>query len=89
MVPAGDTVQAPDPLQTPGWQPSAGHSPSGSDPLASKMQVPTFPTWLQAWQTPPQGVLQQTPSAHWPEPHCAPLVQGCPPTALQAPPVQV
>ena len=66
------------------------HSPAGSVRAASGVHVPTLPTWLQDWHAPPQPPSQHTPSAHAPEMHCVPAVQGSPfsLSAVQLPEMQ-
>jgi hypothetical protein len=41
-------------------------------------QVPMEPVMSHAWHCPPQLLLQQTPSAQWPERHWSPAVQVAP-----------
>lgn len=66
--------QAPNPLQTP------RHSLSGSSPLPILPQVPSAPfpifATVQAWQTPEQTELQQTPSTQNPVAQSEGLMQG-------------
>ncbi len=59
-------------------------------PEATGLQVPTLPVTLQASQEPPQAVLQQTPSTHWPLPHWLAAVHVPPLVffATQAPALQ-
>jgi hypothetical protein len=42
------------------------------------VQVPTLFVTLQAWQAPPQALLQQTPSAQNPEVQSVPIPHGTP-----------
>ncbi len=66
-------LQLPEPLH-----PKRPQPPSGSVPAAWFRQVPTKPVTLQDEQVPVHALLQQTPSAQKPEPHCASEVQPVP-----------
>jgi hypothetical protein len=80
-----EVQHAPDPLQV-----EVPHSVSGSVFVAYGVQVPTLPASAQDWHVPPHAVLQQTPSAHWPDAHSAPAAQERPLAFFetQAPPLQ-
>ena len=55
------------------------HLPWGSmAPRATFLHWPSELCSEQLWQAPVQAVSQQTPSTHWPELHCAAVVQGEP-----------
>ena len=66
LVPLGNSLHAPLPLQPPErpqlLEACAGHSPPGSMPSGIGVQVPAEPPRLQAWQIWLQAVAQQTPS---------------------------
>jgi hypothetical protein len=72
--PAATTEQAPAPLQTL----QAPHCFLGSVPFGTWVQVPTFPTSAQDWQTPPQATSQQTPSTQKEDAHSAADPHGLP-----------
>jgi hypothetical protein len=60
----------------------------GKPPAPTLLQVPSDPVNEQLLQVSVHAVLQQTPSAQWPELHCASVVQLCPlPVRPQLPPV--
>ena len=69
---------------------AAPHSPAGSAPSGSAMQVPRLPATLHASQVPVQALPQHTPSTHRPEPHCPAALQAVPGAnfATHAPPTQ-
>ncbi len=86
-------TQAPATQANPGLQPSASHAPahralpshqapphsdSGSSPAAWGTHVPTEPGWLHASQLPAHALPQHTPSAQWPDSHCASTPQPSP-----------
>jgi len=79
-VPTAYLRHAPTPSQTPSLpqlaEPWSAHSPSGSLPVVTGAQVPSFPpvnSALQLVQVPVQALSQQTPSTHWPLAHCEAL----------------
>lgn len=72
--------------------PFAAHMPWGSGAsVPTLVQFPRWPVRLQAWQSPQEGVLQQTPSKQVPPiAHGALSLQGAPmvPSAVHTPAVQ-
>jgi hypothetical protein len=84
-VPVTSVVQRPAPLQVVAPE----HSLSGSAPLGISVHVPFAPplfALLHAWQRLPHALLQQKPSAQWPDRH-SPFKRHTPPcVVLQAPP---
>jgi hypothetical protein len=81
LVPAVIGRHAPAPSQVP-LNPQGGaaaHPPCGSiAPAGTGLQVPAFPTTLQAAHVPQDGDPQQTPSTQLPLSHSAPAAQICP-----------
>jgi hypothetical protein len=61
----------------PAHSPSPVQSRCGSRPVAT-VQLPIAPARLHAWHLPLHAVLQQTPSAQWPESQSELIVQLCP-----------
>ena len=86
VLPKAGKEQAPAPLQDDPQGPvPLVHSPSGSAPATVGLQRPARPVWLQDRQVPLQSLLQQTPSAQWPEAQALSLAQAVPFLLLQAP----
>jgi hypothetical protein len=54
----------------------AARAPCGAPAIG--VHVPTLPATSQASHWPAQAVLQQTPSAQWPEPHSRSAAQAAP-----------
>jgi hypothetical protein len=74
--------------QAPAWHlptlpqdiaPWSGQPPAGSGwPLATAVHWPSEPDSAHDTQEPEHTVAQQTPCAHWPEEHSAPIEQNAP-----------
>jgi hypothetical protein len=78
---AGYELQPPLPSQIPVVPQVAGSCLRQSGcpwPEGVGVQVPTKPTWSQAWQAPAQALSQQNPLAQWLEPHSASAPQATP-----------
>lgn len=81
MIPAGVTRSAGQAALVPSQVSSSSQGPlTGRHNVdaGSGVQVPTLPATLHASHAPAQGLLQHTPSTHWPDWHWDPVVQAAP-----------